>query len=58
MIENKPMKRNIPIVLTFGVCILSFLHNAIAQITPPQMVNRVPANIKMLGISVPIIENA
>ena len=58
MIENKPINKNIPIVLIFGVCILSFLHNAIAQITTPQTVKRVPANIRMLGISAPIIENA
>ena len=47
-----------PIDLAFGVCILSFLHKAIVQITIPQTVKRVPANIKILGISVPLIQNA
>ena len=58
MMENKPISKMPPIDLAFGVCILSFLHKAIAQITIPQTVKRVPANIRMLGISAPIIENA
>lgn len=58
MMENKPISKMPPIDLAFGVCILSFLHKAIVQITIPQTVKRVPANIKILGISVPLIQNA
>ena len=58
MIENTPTSTIMPIDLFFGACNLAFLNNAIAHIIIPHKVNLVPANIRMLGISLPLIEKA
>ena len=46
------------VVFRFGSCIFSFLYAAIRKANAPQTAKRVPANIKIEGMSLPSIQNA